>query len=266
MIYDALRTFTPDADGLLRRISSSIDDDMLAEIAAADYGRNIPEQLAALKLIRCGGAMPAPLPWEPKEVLELIRWSEPEEEKWSPGGHGARGHWMRAFACTALLRASGEPENKGHFEGQNQTLVQLLWSIETLGGGLELDAARFLVWLLGQRPHVAPGAERGDPDEDTAFYGLGLLWLGLRSEPAMTDAAIITLAEWVSEQEQAYNDYRCRSYGLAPARWLLGSVNYNLCHKHWERLGHAMLDLELDGRSPMAIEWVKLVGTLLAEG
>ena len=98
--------FQPQADQLLRQVSRLIDDGMLEEIAAADYGYDVEKHLAHLQLIRDEGSFAVPMRWEPREILELIRWSEPEDPKWKPGAFGERGHWMRAFACTSLLRGN----------------------------------------------------------------------------------------------------------------------------------------------------------------
>src|SRR5262245_2436176 len=106
---------------------------MLREIASADYGMDADAHLDALLRIRDRGEAPAPMNWEPKEVLELIRWSEPEDPNWRPGGTGIRGHVMRAFVCAALLRAAPEPANHGYFDGENQTIAQLLASALVLG-------------------------------------------------------------------------------------------------------------------------------------
>ncbi|KLU02318.1 hypothetical protein RISK_005384 [Rhodopirellula islandica] len=88
----------PSSDDLLRIVFSNVDESMLREIAAADYGEVFDEHLEQLAVIKSGKIL-APMQWEPKEVLELIRWSEPEDPSWSPGSTGDRGHWMRLFAC-----------------------------------------------------------------------------------------------------------------------------------------------------------------------
>jgi hypothetical protein len=265
-IDEALTIFDPQPDALLRRISAHIDDGMLAEIAEADYGMDRAAHLVALRRIRDDGEMAVPLPWEPKEVLQLIRWSQPDDPIWQPSGRGDRGHWMRAFACAALLRAAGEPANRDYMEGHNQTLILLVWSLDALDAALERDAACFLVWLIGR---IA--AERAPPgvaewsDEDTAFFGVGLIWFGLKSRPVMPDGAIVALAEWICDCERRHNARHNSDYGLSPGRWLLSTTYHDLCHAHWKRLGSAMLALDLSARSPAARDWIELIGSLLAE-
>ena len=100
-----LTAFPASADLLLDIVRRQVDDGMLAEIAAADYGMDMNAHLTELRTIRDQGIVPTPLPWHPGEVLELIRWSNPENPAHKPGSTGRRGHQMRAFACAAILRA-----------------------------------------------------------------------------------------------------------------------------------------------------------------
>src|ERR1700761_2888417 len=100
---DVFARFSPDPNALLRLVSKHVNESMLNEIAAADYGDKVAEHLAPLRQIRDGRSLRAPMRWEPREVLELIRWSEPDIPDWKPGSSGERGHWMRAFCCSALL-------------------------------------------------------------------------------------------------------------------------------------------------------------------
>ena len=123
---------------------------MLREIAEADYGMDADAHLKALDAIK-QGEMPAPMGWEPKEVLELIRWSEPEDSTWKPGSTGVRGHWMRLFSCAVLIRAAAEPENDGYFTGEESTIIQLVDSAMKLGQEASLSALRFLCWRMRYR-------------------------------------------------------------------------------------------------------------------
>jgi hypothetical protein len=70
-----------------------------------------------------------------REVLELIRWSERAERDLSPGGQGPRGHWMRLFACTVLVRLA--PEYQASFDSECDTLAQLISSAIDLAAHLE---------------------------------------------------------------------------------------------------------------------------------
>jgi len=147
MSYDLLNRFEPTPDELLRLVFGRVDESMLHEIAAADYGQDVDEHLEQLHAIKSGKVL-APMRWEPKEVLELIRWSEPEDPTWSPGSTGDRGHWMRLFSCTVLLRAAADPANEGYFTGEDSTIIQLVDSAIKLGVSTPRAALKFLCWCM----------------------------------------------------------------------------------------------------------------------
>lgn len=264
-IFDnALATFAPDADRLVARLAAGVDDAMLRDMAGLDRGHEVEANLRALRQLRSGGALPVPMPFEPREVLELTRWFRPDDEP--AAADRRRGHAMRAFACAALLRASGEPGNHALCEGQNQTLVNLLWSLDALDGGHEPAAFGLLAWLLAC---LAP--ERRPPGlfdwyfENPAFLGVGMLWLGLHMRPRLDDPAVVALAEWIAEAEPVDDRRRHADYGLPPGPWLLGGTNFDQCHSEWRRLGAAILARDLDAFAPEAADWLRLIGRLLAE-
>ncbi len=152
MSIDPLNRFEPTPDDLLRLVFQRVNESMLREIAAADYGQDVDEHLEQLLAIKSGKIL-APMRWEPKEVLELIRWSEPEDPTWSPGSTGDRGHWMRLFSCAVLLRAAAEPANEGYFSGEDSTIVQLVDSAIKLGESTSKSTLRFLCWCMQSQTH-----------------------------------------------------------------------------------------------------------------
>src|SRR4051794_36133964 len=81
----------PSRDGWMAWLCPQIDDAMLGEIAEADYGYRAAEYLAGLRRIRDGREVPRALGELPLEVLELVRYSEPDVPMWKPGGQGVRG-------------------------------------------------------------------------------------------------------------------------------------------------------------------------------
>jgi hypothetical protein len=254
MTPNIFASFRPDADDLLRRVSRHIDDVLLGEIAAADHGRDMEENLAFLQQIRDQELLPSPMPWYPREVLELIRWSEPEDPEWKPGLPGERGHWMRIFACSALLRAAGQPENKALLEGSNQTLIQLIDSLRAIAPELYGPAAAFLAWLI---PQVAAY----DDPEELGFLLVGLLWLALRLRA--TDDVVVALSELTAAEAERQ---RARHFGPRSTRWLLGATYHDLRHASWERLGRSLVEMDLSGRSSETSDWVRLIGSELAGG
>lgn len=256
-----------DAAPLMQALADRVDDGMLREIAEADYGRDVEAHLAALRGIRDSGRVPHPLPWEPREVLELTRWSDPDNPAWCPGDLRLRAHWMRAFACAALLRAFGGSEDEtpgsgpmrasSDLEGQNQTLIQLIDSLEVLDTGLDRAAASFLLWLLGRLPDDEP--------EEHPFFGLGLLWLALRMTPPVEDAPLVALMDWISEREDAVGGRWRQQLGVgAHGRWLLGNTTYTQRHDAWRAFGRRLGALPMPGRAPKTIGYVRLLAAMLA--
>jgi hypothetical protein len=90
--------FQLNADLLFRAIVPHIDESMLQEIAQADYSMDEVLHYEQLRRMRDEGFIPNGSAWIPKEVLNLVRWSEPDQPGWKPGGTDVRGHWMRLSA------------------------------------------------------------------------------------------------------------------------------------------------------------------------
>jgi len=151
MSADPLNHLDPTSEELLRLVFKQVDASMLREIAEADYVMDADAHLKALSAIKTGN-VPAPMEWVPKEVLELIRWSEPDDPTWKPESVGDRGHWMRLFSCAVLIRAAAEPENDGYFIGEESTIIQLVDSAMKLGLDTSLAALKFLCWRMQFRP------------------------------------------------------------------------------------------------------------------
>lgn len=105
MLHDFLNPLKPDQDALLLELSNHITDEMLDEIARADYGQDQELHLAPLRSLRDQHTFVEPMHWYPCEVLELVRNSGPD------GSLSIHDHWIRAFSSAALLRAKNEPWN-----------------------------------------------------------------------------------------------------------------------------------------------------------
>src|SRR5689334_3726038 len=93
---ELLALLHPNEGALTPLFQANIDESMLREIAAADYGWKADYCYELLEPVLKIGQV-APDDFNVREVLELIRWSEPDDPNCDPGGHGARGHWMRLF-------------------------------------------------------------------------------------------------------------------------------------------------------------------------
>jgi len=183
-----LMGFDPNPDALLDLLLPQIDDYMLREIAFADYGRDVERHLAPLKLFRDERVLPV-LDWHPAEVLELIRWSEPEDKNWKPGGEGRYGHLLRAFACSTLLRVRERTENWDTYDSYGDTTVQLERSIVALGAPFISPGARFFAWCIER---LSSSKEVGD---NKLFFGLALLSLTTKLPDAIGEEVDVGEAE-----------------------------------------------------------------------
>jgi hypothetical protein len=71
---EVLRTCDPDPDAMLLFVGRRVNEQVLREIAEADYGIDSDTHLAALRSISRTGKVPKPPQWEPREVCELTQW------------------------------------------------------------------------------------------------------------------------------------------------------------------------------------------------
>ena len=255
MIAELLNRFEPDGDALLRAISPHVTDEMLECISQADYGCDADDHLAALRQLRDTGVLPDNPGWVPMEVLELMRWSEPENPEWKPGMTGEFGHWMRAFSCAAILRAEHEPWNYHYNDGStDSTTIQLVLSLDVLPVDLKREAARNFAWLI----------LKSDPDgknDSIREYAVALLWFALQIEPAVGDEDLIALAEWVVRRADELKwDPR-----VAEFSGLKGMVIGCQKRSAWEVFGVKLAEVDLGGRSVDLQTWVRLIAEQLAE-
>lgn len=171
-----LRVFPPRGDLLLSKCAKYIDDALLRQIAEADYGDDADPHFQALKLIRDTLQVPAPLKWEPKEVLELTRWSEPKDDD---------DHAKRAFACAVLLVHASRDEEIEYVSAEHDSLICCVDSALALGDHLPLACGRYLVAHL-QRFERGPYREYG-----RSFYALALTLL-----TCLTQVRELNADEW----------------------------------------------------------------------
>ena len=215
---------------LMQALSACMTDDMLEEIARADYGMDYDAHLAELKALRSGSPSRGRMRWEPKEVLELFRWSEFGDNRIGQTPQSpVHFHIMRAFCCTALLEACVDPANDGFMDGPNSNLVQLLESLELAGPELEREAPPFFAGLI---------ARLRSGEDESGFFVLALLWSLLRArfgdiEPAL----IVALSDAVLAEEQRVRNLWGKGVGSRPNRWLLGTTHFDLRAKKWEAIG-----------------------------
>jgi hypothetical protein len=164
MLRVFLNSIEPDQDSLLSAVSKHITDDMLAEIAMADYGRDQEKHLAPLRLLRDKGIFVAPMYWYPCEVLELVS-SAPDR---GPEPDRQRYYWIPAFANAALLRAMHQPWNYCGGARPSFMLIHLVDSIERLPINFAPNAVRLIAWLMLH-------SDLDGMDEQPIYYGVALL-------------------------------------------------------------------------------------------
>jgi hypothetical protein len=248
MLRVFLKSLEPDQDSLLSAISKHITDEMLAEIAKADYGRDQEKHLAPLRLLRDQGMFVAPMHWYPCEVLELVCSAtncrcEPDQPHCN---------WIPAFANAALLRAMYKPWNYSGGARQNSMLIHLLESFEGLPINFVPDAVRLIAWLM-------LNSDLDGMDEQSIYCGVALLWLTLQGSATTPDQDLICLAEWIVRREQEIHKSRHWAFD----RWLLG-ISHDPPPSPWERLGERLAMVDLSSRAEQLREWVKLIGSELA--
>jgi hypothetical protein len=253
MILDVLDRLEPDAEGLLRDISAHIDDEMLEEIAATDYGQDIEKHFAALKQIRDTGLFPEKMYWFPGEVLELYRNSWFENMEMKPGNFEFE-TWARAFSCAALLRATREPWNYGDGISTGSTTIRLIHSLRLLAVDFTQQAVKFFAWLL-----VA--SEPEGRDDQVCAYGIALLWFALHSNPPIADETLLSLTNWVVRRAKELFSELIFDTGPLPIRMGVG----NPPPSPWMELGNAFFDLDLSGRTPELRAAIQEIGLEMAQ-
>lgn len=223
MLNGLIASIKSDRESLFRALIARLDESMICEIARADYGDDEAAHDDALRQI-IKTARVESMSWHPGEVLELVRWSRPEVPSWGPGGHGGRGHIMRAFCCAALLHA----DNYGA-GGPNQAVAPLIESVLTLGDELPALAPSFLAWCLRKTD-----IER----EEQPFFALGLIILAAARSEASVEHWIASLIHWIEMEDAAI---RSDEFGPVDERTLWGLTHMALSHEIWLRLVEAHL-------------------------
>ncbi|MEZ4663519.1 MAG: CPCC family cysteine-rich protein [Caldilineaceae bacterium] len=221
-----LDRFVHHGEGLLEQLARFVHDGLLRSIAQADYGMNVDEHLAALRGIHAG-KIPVPIAWEPREVLELVRWSQPDgpNGRWDGKDAGRDGHLQRAFACTALLLIANEPENSGRLMGsEKDSIIQLIGSVLALDLKLERPALRLLSECV-----LAIGLG----DEELPFFALGILLLAA-TLPDIEPQHLGELGEWVIAEEARLRSELMPSWQPPADQWLLGLASYNSYQDAWQ--------------------------------
>ncbi|MDB6135678.1 MAG: hypothetical protein JWM59_3921 [Verrucomicrobiales bacterium] len=220
--------FSPDKQAAVEYFRRFVDEGMLLEIAQADYIDGAETHLAALKPIREGNEVGEMDVWYPGEVLELVRWSEPNDpNSGCPDAPSVlRGHQMRAFCCAVLLASPT-------FEPHNVTLIQLMGSAMMMGDDALKATGGFLLWRIE--------GLRSDCEEERPFFALAIAAAAYLLDPSMEVSKEAELAAWLSEEENAEREHRVKHdphYRTVP--WLLGLTWTEMRHDRWRELMRKM--------------------------
>jgi len=214
----------PQKKALLSLLADQMSPRLLEVISNADYGYDADKHLKELTKICKTLAIPEPLLWEPKEVLQLIRWSRPDVEGWKPGLTGTDGHLIRAFSCAALVVACASELNRDVIDDENSTLAPLVESLLVLGRQYQRAGLSELAWRIQNPP---------EEWEDEPFFWLGLLVLAVevfgRQNPDLVDELVDRLLE---------SEDRVRSAPWCVSRddsglWLFGLTFFDLNEHVW---------------------------------
>lgn len=219
-----IEAFPPSNQRLIDLTRHEIDDDMLTEIANADYGCDAENHFEVLRTIRDTGIVPA-LGWHGGEVLGLIRWSNPENPNHKPGAIGIRGHQMRAFACALLLRSAMDFGSDGSDEA---TLAQSLGSTRLLGREFDEAAASFLTWALSKRGDWS-ALPLEPPHEDQFLFVLGLLVVASRLTADRVPETVLADAVELVIQE----DGKIRRSRQPISESILPPIAFGVSHGYW---------------------------------
>lgn len=201
-----LLVFPPSANLLFERARRHTSDEMLWEIAKADYGIRADEVMPELRAIRDSGVVPYPMSRTLGEVLNLTHYCNPDVPElppFEPGPSGLRGHQTRLFACSVFLQIKVDRPEEDAYLPLDSALAQALVSAGVVGEPMSEAAACYLTWRLtreGIEPLLLAMRCHENPEPLLAAFGLLVLAVRLRSgrfaEPELGE-----VARWVLERE-----------------------------------------------------------------
>jgi hypothetical protein len=242
----------PNESALTPLLQANIDDTMLREIAAADYGWKADECYALLQPVLKAGLLPS-YDFDLCEVLELISFSQPDDPKWKPGGRGQRGHWMRLFACTVLVRLG--PRYPDRFGRLRLTLLPMVSSAIELGRSVAQGCGGVLAWRFLGFPV--------DDTEDPPFLALAILLSAVHLESREDCSAWLKeLVRWVDDEESRARRARSGQRSSLPSwgAWLSGSTRLRDRAADWRSLAQRILARPQFSHPDGAGEALRLLG------
>lgn len=167
-----LKAFPPSENRLFEILRPAVDNDMLKDIAMADYGYQGEDMYQQLRVIRDRGEIPEQFDGQLDEVLALTRWSDPDKPNsppFRPGPTGEKGFVTRLFACALLMRQKITSN-----EAWGCDVAISVASAGRVGPDYDEALARYLTYRLGLLACL----------NDRSFTQLGLLAISLRHRSA----------------------------------------------------------------------------------
>jgi hypothetical protein len=246
----------PNEGALTPLLQANINDAMLREIAEADYGWKADECYALLQPVLKAGLLPS-YDFNLCEVLELISFSQPDDPKWTPGGRGQRGHWMRLFACTVLVRLGTRyPDPLGRLR---ETVLAMVSSAIELGRSVAPGCGSVLAWRFLARP--------GADTEAPPFLALAILLLAVQLESGEDFGEWLKeLVRWVDDEESRARKARSGRRSSLPSwgAWLSGSTRLRDRAADWRSLAQRVLARPHSPHPSSAGEALRLLGERIA--
>ncbi len=226
--------YRPSKWALFDWLAPLIDGSMLHEIAAADYGYKQDECLLALLTIKHQKKIDLTTSWAPGEMLQLMRWSEPDSPAKGESG-GTRGHLMRAFCCTVLLISNSDETRPDYIEEDQATLIQLVNSALELGDEAALLTYQFICWRTAQM--------RSDKAA-LPYSALALLILGaVLNKSGEPDTNVLLLAECALVEDNLLHQESLDYFGGEDdEQWQFGSHRDNFRQEVWRETMRRILE------------------------
>lgn len=230
-LANQLEKLSADHKQFMATLCPLIRDDMLTEVARCDYGMDEEQHFTELVKIRDRQMTSSCLEWEPKEVLELFRWSEYGDDRSGQEPRSKRDfHRIRAFCCAALLDAATRPQNKDMLLSTNETAVQLIESVGLADAGLEPLLPAFLAYSLKALE---------DDDVEKLHHLFGLVW-ALCNARRGNDPALHDLIEAIVHLESECRQIWPNGVGRCPTRPILGLTFHDLKNDKWTAIGRRL--------------------------
>lgn len=220
-----IEAFPPDAFALFLGIRPYVDGLIIDDIANADCGYGVEENLKALQRRLDLQDLMIPIQWEPHEVLSLVRWERPAQND------DLRFYFRRAFCCTCLLLAATHPESWNLISSEVDTLIQLLDCVLALGETFTNAFGQFITWRMNQIP--------ADGENERVFFALILFFIAVTTR-RITEGELRTITDWLIRTE----DHERTAMGEFipyPSQWLLGLTHFNQEIDTWRRHANRLI-------------------------